>query len=865
MSREQSPDVQDPEMKRVVADEERVLKRVLENASVTRERTHHDYDKELLELRDAINEARMEDVPALIAEMERVRRIADRRAEVVIGTVNLANPYFGHMRLEEEGGRARDVLIGNSTYVDADRGVRIVDWRDAPVSRIYYRYSEGDDYEEEIAGRTAEGRVTVRRAVVIQSGNIRRIVAPQGVYSRDKEGRWSRGHEVAAKLSGGQLTAVRPPTDEERRDAARARGRLGVGVDGREDHHLPEIPALIDPRQFELISKPSSGLVVIQGGAGSGKTTIGLHRMAYLAFNNPKRYTPDRMLVIVFNRALASYIVRVLPSLGVEGVSVMTFGAWAEKQRQRHVPRAPGEYSDDTPPTVARLKKHPLMLRLIDERVAREESECLADLTRVAARNDREEDFTNAWKALRGQALSRKVSGLMQWLRGERELGGTRGDAMGPRAVSDIQHTLDRWMRRARDVVWDWAELTTDAKTLLDGVERFAPGQFSSEEVHAVVRWCSEHVARWATVDRDTEGSDDEDGGAERTASPRGERRKPRGRKRDRDEDAYRPRIGDEDIEAEDYQAADAAEEARNERRDDARGEPGDDDAVAPSDAPDVIADEVDEPTLDPEDDALLVRLYQVKRGPLRGGAKLPLRYEHLFVDEAQDLSPVELAVLMDVTSEDHSVTLAGDTAQRLHMDNGFTDWQGVLRDLGLEAVKVEPLRIGYRSTMEVLAFARAVLGPLADPEAPLATRHGAPVEFHGFGDVGAAVAFLGEALRMLAIHESRSNVAVIARDPERADVYFAGLERAEVPRLKRVKDQDFSFRPGVEVTDVRQVKGLEFDYVVLVDVTASQYPVDDESRHLLHIGATRAAHQLWIVATGTPSALLPGYMLDEA
>jgi hypothetical protein len=63
----------------------------------------------------------------------------------------------------------------------------------------------------------------------------------------------------------------------------------------------------------------------------------------------------------------------------------------------------------------------------------------------------------------------------------------------------------------------------------------------------------------------------------------------------------------------------------------------------------------------------------------------------------------------MDTTSDDRCVTLAGDTSQRLLMDNGFTDWRGVLKDLGLAGVEVEPLRIGYRSTLEVLAFARAV------------------------------------------------------------------------------------------------------------------------------------------------------------
>ncbi len=78
------------------------------------------------------------------------------------------------------------------------------------------------------------------------------------------------------------------------------------------------------------------------------------------------------------------------------------------------------------------------------------------------------------------------------------------------------------------------------------------------------------------------------------------------------------------------------------------------------------------------------------------------------------------------------------------------------------------------------------------------------------------------------------------------------------MPALRRVRAQDFAFRPGVEVTDVRQVKGLEFDYVVMLDVNASSYGRDDESRHLLHIGLTRAAYQLWILVTGEPSPILP-------
>ncbi len=75
------------------------------------------------------------------------------------------------------------------------------------------------------------------------------------------------------------------------------------------------------------------------------------------------------------------------------------------------------------------------------------------------------------------------------------------------------------------------------------------------------------------------------------------------------------------------------------------------------------------------------------------------------------------------------------------------------------------------------------------------------------------------------------------------------------------MRKYEFSFRPGVEVTEVRQVKGLEYDYVVLIDVNASTYAVEDEARHLLHIGATRAAHQLWLVSSGPPSLLIPAWL----
>ena len=70
--------------------------------------------------------------------------------------VDPRSPYFAHLRLAEETGE-RDLCLGRATKIE--RGVRIVDWRNAPITRIFYRYQQGDDYEEEFAGRVREGRV----------------------------------------------------------------------------------------------------------------------------------------------------------------------------------------------------------------------------------------------------------------------------------------------------------------------------------------------------------------------------------------------------------------------------------------------------------------------------------------------------------------------------------------------------------------------------------------------------------------------------------------------------------------------------------------------------------------------------------
>ncbi len=758
-------------------------------ADVSAAKTKSFDDQRLLELRDDVAVAKPEDLPALFEQMHTLGALRAQRGRSVSGSIDRASPYFGHLRLEESadepahaaagpmprpgsrakvGSRRRDVLIGARSYVDSTEGIRIVDWRNAPVSRIYYRYAEGDDYEEELGNRVVDGIVVARRGVTIVGGTLRRVASPQGTFVLRPDGQWKRVAERSVRLETEKRWTA------QRGNAAAA--RLGTGADGqaRQDKHLPAIASLLDPKQFDLIARDSTGLVAIQGSAGSGKTTVGLHRVAYLAFRDPARFRADKMFVVVPNEALVHYVGRVLPELGVPGVPVSTFGRFAARAVLHLLPKLPARVSEETPPVVSRAKSHPAILRGIAALARRVTATVEARLVAFAERWTGGATVVDAWKATGGEgetAPDARLTLLSQWAGGRRSLPGLGACSALPDVTrSAIEPVLAECRSSTRSVPGFWDELLTSREALTEvfaGLPGFGPMQL--DLVHA---WCVRQSRVRAEGDRD------------------GER-----------------------------------------------------------------------PTIDAEDLPLLLRCWQALRGPLVDADSRPIRLAHVFVDEVQDAGPVELRVLLDLTGKERCVTLAGDVAQRMDrvegVDRGEFDWNALLDDLGVPHTTIEPLKVSYRSTAEITEFARAVLGPLAHDEVPATTRNGPPVELFTFGSQGEAVAWLAEALKQLARDEPEANVALIARFPQQAASYCDGLVRAEVPNVRRVAKQDFSWDPGVDVTDVLQTKGLEFDEVVLLETTASGYPVAAAARHALYVGATRAAHQLWCVASETPSELV--------
>jgi DNA helicase IV len=128
-------------------------------------------------------------------------------------------------------------------------------------------------------------------------------------------------------------------------------------------------------------------------------------------------------------------------------------------------------------------------------------------------------------------------------------------------------------------------------------------------------------------------------------------------------------------------------------------------------------------------------------------------------------------------------------------------------------------------------------------------------VGWHRFPHPGAATLFLEDAIAELLAREPRASLAVLTRNRESAARWAGDLAHLDV---RWVRDGEFTFTPGVDVCEVSQSKGLEFDYVIVVDADFSSCPSTDEARRLLHVAVTRAMHQLWICSVGTPSPLLP-------
>ena len=226
--------------------------------------------------------------------------------------------------------------------------------------------------------------------------------------------------------------------------------------------------------------------------------------------------------------------------------------------------------------------------------------------------------------------------------------------------------------------------------------------------------------------------------------------------------------------------------------------------------------------------------------------------YAHVLVDEAQDLSEMELATLLNAADERQSVTICGDMAQKIKGDVSFAHpdgFAGFIRAqqerFGARVLCAETLEVGFRATRPIMELAWHVLGESPSMAVP---RDGKPVRIIRTHNREETMATAKDLLERFFNDHPKSLVAVVCRYKADADRVFERLKGLGLLNLRRHERDDFSFQPGIIVTNAHQVKGLEFSAVLVVNPASSQYREGREDRMLLHVVITRASDHLWIV-----------------
>ncbi len=275
-------------------------------------------DEQARELTSQVVSTRQdEDKQALLSDEHVAHGLTKLRLEQTRAlSLLLEQPYFARVIYQEDG-KNIEFKLGLASFSEQ----RIIDWRKAPISKLYYDYDEGDLFDTEIAGSERHGSIQLRRAYQGKR-NVLSAIELQDVSFTQSKSKWYR-HQKSRNIT---FTL---------KDRDKIKELLNEYKKGRiEEFHedtgyLHQILSLLTPEQFCLISTEKDKPVIIQGSAGTGKTTVALHRLAWLLFEDNSEAKEESTLVIVYNQSLAAFVQHVLPELGIQNVKIATFTSWA--------------------------------------------------------------------------------------------------------------------------------------------------------------------------------------------------------------------------------------------------------------------------------------------------------------------------------------------------------------------------------------------------------------------------------------------------------------------------------------------------------------------------------------------------------
>lgn len=670
-----------------------------------------------------------------------------------------SNPYFGRIDLVEEGSQVPDVIyLGVGSLLDeSGDNYLIYDWR-APVSSLYYDYGPGPVVYRTPAGEI-RGEMTLKRQYMIRNAVIRSM--------------FDTGVTIGDEL----LQEV-----------------LGKGSDAA----MKSIVATIQQEQNAIIRNERAKLLIVQGAAGSGKTSAALQRVAYLLYRYRGILTADQIVLFSPNPMFNSYVSTVLPELGEQNMNQTTYQQYLERRvgrdyevedpftQMEYTLTAASEPGYQSRIDGIKLKSSAAYMQLIDDYVASLGQKGL--IFRPIMFRGRQlisgEAMTEQFYALdRSVSIPNRLRTLRTWLLKELT------------ALSKLERKK-KWVEEAIELLDD--ETYANAYQQLSRQNKFTENSYNDFE--------SERDYLAASVVQE-------------------KFKKLRSRvKRGFFLDV--PAIYNKLYAQDTVLGLEGVKEWLPDNWDGIRS--------------DTIS-RLKEGVMPYEDATPYCYLKEKLEG-----FHTHTTVKHLFVDEAQDYSEFQYRYLRKVFPNSR-MTLLGDFNQSIFAHSGSGEIFHTLNML-FEQEETERITLmrSYRSTKQIVVFASRMIegGDRIEPfnregPAPTITRAAKEEELP---------ALIAARLRSLS-ESGYESVAVICKTAEESRRLSAELAKT-ITDLRLIEKETVTFEKGRVIIPAYLAKGVEFDAVIIANASENIY-VKESERKLFYTACTRAMHELHLVYSG--------------
>ncbi|MFC4776173.1 RNA polymerase recycling motor HelD [Paenibacillus sp. GCM10023252] len=732
---------------------------------------------------------------AVLAERERGHKLMKQQWSSMNRL--LPSPYFGRIDYLEDGLNASErIYIGVSSFIDRDGlSFLIYDWR-SPIASLYYDYPPGQASYDTPAGRI-NGRIELKRQYQIQNGQLRHMFDASDTI----------GDELLQEV-------------------------LGQGANTQ----MKSIVATIQREQNAIIRNDKSRMLIVQGAAGSGKTSAALQRVAYLLYKHRQTIKADQIVLFSPNAMFSSYISTVLPELGEENMQQTTFQEymdyWLGSSLRSEDPFDQIEYVL----TEQGAQGYEARLQGMEYKTSRAYLEALENYGKRLGQEGmpfnairfRDRDLITAermrtefYQYDRCLPLSNRVALLQEWL-------------------LDELTSLERLERNA-----SWVQ---------DELSYIDPEHYEEvfEELHQD-REVFDLAEQYATIHEMVTGKRRRDEGDFDFAR--------------REEGLLRRRIVAEGmrplrIGVKKFSFIDIRELYMRLFENEAAYEMLTNGASVPPLWPEICRQT--------KERLLRSELFYEDATPylyvkeLVEGVRTNSDIRYVFVDEGQDYSAFQYEYLKKLFPRAR-MTVLGDMGQAIHMQSTSLDASDspLLSLYGQEDTTLIRLLRSYRSTREIVEFTKGML-PGGERIIPFERRGPKPQLMRLNGGEIRDMQIVADiaALRAEGIH----SIAVITKSAAESREAYESLRSIGSEAVQLITKETLGYEQGVMVIPVYLAKGIEFDAVFIYEASPEAYGRECE-RKLLYTACTRAMHRLHLYTTSDWSPFikaLPASMYEQ-